>query len=512
MVRLVADGGHITRESAARELLARRRARESLIEFTRYTKPDFEDARHHHMIADTLEAAERGEIRRVIIMAPPRHTKSELASRRFPAWYMGRNPTKQIITSPYAAEFAQDFGRDVRDIVAGEDFACVFPGVRLASDSTARGRWHTTDGGVYVSVGVGGPITGRGAHLALIDDPVKNRQDADSEIIRESVWRWYTSTLRTRLMPGGVIVLVLTRWHEDDLAGRLLDAAAHGGEQWEVVSLPAVAVTNDPLGRKRGEALWPAWYPNEELDRIRSAVGPRDWSSLYQQNPIPDTGGQFERGWFKWYEPKELPERLNHYGASDYAVTEKGGDWTEHGVVGVDESGELWFRDWWSGQEAPDVTIEAKLDLAHQWKTLAWYGEKGVIEKAIGPATQRSMRDRQKSGKPSWTTMEYLPSTTDKIARVASFRARAQAGVVHLPRGVRWAEELVAQLCAFPMGRHDDKVDVCGLIGRALDEMADAQPKAPSKPAPPKPFTGDWLDRFDAQDAARSRERASYYE
>lgn len=505
----MADG--ITRAAAARELLDRRQSRESLIAFTRYTKPDFEDGPHHRLIAEKLEAAERGEIRRLIIEAPPRHTKSELASRRFPAWFIGRNPRRQIITSTYASEFAQDFGREVRGIVGGEDFARVFPGVGLAGDSAARGRWHTTAGGVYVAVGVGGPITGRGAHLALIDDPVKNRQDAESEVIRESVWKWYTSTLRTRLMPGGVIVLVLTRWHEDDLAGRLLEAAKHGGEQWDVVCLPAVAEANDPLGRQPGEALWPAWYPREELDRIKSAVGSRDWSSLYQQNPVPETGGQFERGWFKWYDPEELPPRLNLYGASDYAVTEKGGDWTEHGVAGADEGGHLWLRDWWSGQEAPDVTIEAKLDLAHQWRTLEWFGEKGVIEKAIGPATNRAMQDRAKAGKPSWTAMTYLPTTGDKVARVASFRARAQAGAVHLPRGKRWAEELVDQLCAFPAGRHDDKVDVCGLFGRALDAMADAQPAKPERPKPPEPFTDAWYAARERADAADEHTRDRYY-
>lgn len=502
----MADGCHITPALAAKELLRLRRSRTSLIDFTRYTKPDFEDAAHHRLIAEKLERVERGECKRLMIFAPPRHTKSELASRRFPAWYMGRHPDHQLITATYAAEFAQDFGREVRGIVSSDDFARIFPGVQLADDSQARGLWHTTAGGVYVSVGVGGPITGRGAHIALIDDPVKNRQDADSEVLRNSVWKWYTSTLRTRLMPGGAIVLVLTRWHEDDLAGRLLDAAEHGGEQWETVTLPAVAEADDVMGRSPGDALWPEWYPVEELDRIKAAVGARDWSALYQQQPVPDTGGQFERSWFQWYETNELPERLNYYGASDYAVTVKGGDWTEHGVAGIDADGEIWMRDWWSGQDAPDVTIDAKLALAHQYRTLSWYGEKGVIEKAIGPATNRAMRDSKR-----WTAMEYLPTTGDKVARVASFRARAQAGVVHLPRGQRWADELVQQLCAFPAGKHDDKVDVCGLIGRALDLMADAAPPPPKKEPPPEPFTEAWMNARDNADARSDAEKSRYY-
>lgn len=503
----MADGGHvITPATAAAELLARRKARSSLIAFTKYTKPDFDDGAHHRLIAEHLEAVERREILRLIITAPPRHTKSELASRRFPAWYLGRNPKHQLITSTYAAEFAEDFGREVRGIVAEPDYQRVFPGVRLAGDSAARGRWHTTEGGVYIAVGVGGPITGRGAHIALIDDPVKNREDADSQIKREALWRWYTSTLRTRLMPGGAIVLVLTRWHEDDLAGRLLDPM-RTGEQWTVLNLPAEAEANDPLDRPLRAPLWPEWYPSEELSRIRDAIGVRDWTSLYQQRPVPETGGQFERAWFRWYDPDELPARLNNYGASDYAVTVKGGDFTEHGVTGVDEEGHLWLRDWWSGQDATDVTINAKLDLAHKHKTLAWYGESGVIEKAIGPATNRAMLDRQKAGKPSWVAMEYLPSTQDKIARVASFRARAQAGAVHLPRDQRWAEELVEQLCAFPAGRFDDKVDVCGLFGRALDDMADAQPKSAPKPPPPKPFTDAWFAARDRAEDPNTNQR-----
>lgn len=501
----MADGG-LTVADAARELLARRRGRDSLIGFTRYTKPDFQDGAHHRLIADKLEAVERGECRRLMIFAPPRHTKSELASRRFPAWYLGRHPDRQVITSTYSGEFAQDFGREVRGIVGSEEYARLFPGVRVSDESAAAGRWHTNQHGVYVAVGVGGPITGRGAHVALIDDPIKNRQDADSETIREGVWRWYTSTLRTRLMPGGAIVLVLTRWHEDDLAGRLLKAMEQGGEQWDVVTLPAVAEADDVMGRPLGAPLWPEWYPSLELESIKAAIGPRDWSALYQQQPVPDTGGQFERGWFSWYDPEELPAQLNRYGASDYAVTVKGGDWTEHGVAGIDQQGELWMLDWWSGQEAPDVTIEEKLSLASQHKVLEWYGEKGVIEKAIGPATNRAMRD---SGR--WVTMTYLPTTGDKIARVASFRARAQGGAIHLPRGKRWAEELVLQLCAFPAGKHDDKVDVCGLLGRAMDLMADARPPEVKKPDPPEPFTDAWFAARDKTDAATQAERSRYY-
>jgi hypothetical protein len=192
---------HVSPAQAAREVLARRKARKSLIDFTAYTKPDFEPSDHHLLICNALERVERGEVSRLMIFAPPRHTKSELSSRRFPSWYLGRNPTKQIIASTYNQDFASDFGRDVRGIIGSQEYTRLFPDVRLKQDSKAADRMHTEQGGVYISVGVGGPITGRGAHVALIDDPIKNRQDADSETYRERVWQWYTSTLYTRLMP-----------------------------------------------------------------------------------------------------------------------------------------------------------------------------------------------------------------------------------------------------------------------------------------------------------------------
>ena len=227
--------------AAATELLARRHAREDLIGFTTYTFPGFEVARHHSVIASKLEAVERGEIDRLMIFCPPRHSKSELASRRFPAWFLGRHPGNQIICCSYGDDLAHEFGRDVRNIVAGDEFSRVYPTVSLAPDSQAANRWKTAQGGSYLAAGVGSGITGRGAHVLLIDDPHKDRAEANSQTVRDGIWNWYRSTAYTRLMPGGAIVLIQTRWHEDDLAGRLLQAQENGGDRWEVVSLPALA-------------------------------------------------------------------------------------------------------------------------------------------------------------------------------------------------------------------------------------------------------------------------------
>ena len=291
---------------AARELVRRQDAAEDLISFTEYSHPQYKTAAHHRLIAQKLQQVERGEISRLMIFMPPRHGKSELASRRFPAWYLGRHPERQIITASYNADLASDFGRDVRNIVGSADFRNVFA-ITLAQDSQAANGWHTNKGGSYVAAGVGTAITGRGAHILLIDDPVKDRADADSELVRKATWDWYRSTAYTRLMPGGAIIIIQTRWHEDDLAGRLLDSS------WDVLSLQALAEDDDPLNRKVGEALWPAWYNREVLDRTRTVVGDREWSALYQQKPQADEGEYFKREWLRYYQ--DLPENLRYWGA-----------------------------------------------------------------------------------------------------------------------------------------------------------------------------------------------------
>lgn len=457
-----------SRQAAAFELLARRKARAGLIDFTTYTKPDFAAAQHHKQIAEALESVERGECDRLMIFAPPRHTKSELASRRFPAWYLGRHPDKQLIAATYSGDFALDFGRDVRGIVQGEEFKALFPDVSLASDSQAANRWHTNKGGVSVYVGVGGPITGRGAHIALIDDPFKNREEADSEVRRETVWKWYTSTLRTRLMPGGAIVLILTRWHEDDLAGRLLEKQR---SEWKVVELPAIKDEGQP----QEAALWPEWYDLNSLKRIRADIGPRDWSALYQQKPTPDDGTYFKREWFRFYD--EAPKHLHRYLCSDYAVSEGKGDWTEHGAFGLDPDGNVYVLDWWSGQTSADVWIETLLDMVQAHKPLATFGESGVIRKAVEPYLIRRSRERK-----AFSRFEWITRTGDKAAMARGFQARASMGKVYLPR-TQWAEDLLTQMLSFPAGKHDDKVDVCALLGMAMDQ---AHPAIASSVAPKK--------------------------
>jgi predicted phage terminase large subunit-like protein len=293
---------------------------------------------------------------------------------------------------------------------------------------------------------VGTAVTGRGADIALIDDPFKDREEADSERRRELVWDWYRSTLYTRLMPGGAIVLIQTRWHEDDLAGRLLEQERG---QWDVLELPA-------LHPERG-ALWPEWYDEAALLRIKDTIGPREWSALYQQQPQPDEGTFFQRDWFSHYD--KLPD-CRFYGSSDYAVTDGGGDYTVHTVWGIDAKGDIYRAAQWRGQTASDEWIEQKLDLIAKWKPLCWFGEGGVIQKAVEPMLRRRMRERNVHCR-----LEWFSSVHDKPTRARSFQAMAATGRVHFERGADLSEFLV-----FPAGKHDDEVDTASLIGRAIDQ------------------------------------------
>lgn len=442
-------------QQAAQELLKRRKSRGSLLAFTEYTNPAYVAAGHHSLIAEKLEAVERGEIKRLMICMPPRHGKSELASRRFPAWFIGRNAGKQIIASSYNSDLANDFGREVRNIVHSPEFGSLFK-TQLAQDSKAANRWHTDAGGMYVAAGVGTAITGRGADILLIDDPFKDRQEADSEITRQRVWDWYTSTAYTRLMPGGAVIVINTRWHDDDLSGRLLAEQDNGGDQWEVLSLPAID--------KQGDALWPEWYPMERLEQIKGVLPARDWNALYQQNPIPDDGDYFKAAWFQEYD--ELPPNLRVYGASDYAVTDAGGDYTEHGIAGVDGSNNLYIIDWWKGQTASDVWIEAKCDLIVKHEPVRWFGESGPIRRAVEPFMLKRMQERM-----AYCVLDWLPSIADKPSRARSIQGMASMGKVFLPKKAPWKQELLNQMLRFPAGKHDDGVDVMSLFGRGAMHM-----------------------------------------
>lgn len=410
-----------------------------------------------------------------MLLVPPRHGKSELASIRMPAWYLGRQPHKQFLSVSATDALASDFGRSVRNTINSAEYRAIFD-TTLAEDSQAKGKWHTSDGGIYYALGIGGSVLGRGGDVVLIDDPFGSMQEAQSELERKNVWDWYTGTAYNRLMPGGAIVVINHRMHEDDLCGRLLAQQAAGGDKWEVVELPAI--------NEAGEALWPDAYPIEALERIRRNSQARFWSALYQQRPAPDEGDYWKKDWLKPCKLADLPPlaHCRSYGASDYAVTSDGGDFTCHGVMSIDYEDRMYLRDVWRKQASSDEWIEAFCDMVIANKPLGWAEEQGQIRAGVGPFLDRRQRERK-----AYVAREQFPTRGDKAVRGQSMRGRVASHGLYVPIDAPWYPALVSELLSFPAGKHDDQHDMLGLIGQLLDKMTTGvKPKPPEKmlPAP----------------------------
>lgn len=463
------------------EIDRRLKAQASLIEWIGYRQAVYAPASHHRLLIDRLEAVERGDIERLMVCMPPGSAKSTYCSVEFPAWYLGRNPKNSVIAASHTQELAERFGRRVRNIVASGEHAAVF-GNGVAEDSAAAGRWDTTAGGEYFAAGVGGAITGRRADLGLIDDPVKSREDADSERSREKAWDWYVNDFTTRLKPGARQIIVMTRWHEDDLGGRVLERER---DRWHVLELPMEAMPNDPLGRKPGERLWSDWFTPEMVAAAKLDV--RSWHALYQQQPASEDGDFFKAEWFREYDA--VPENLHIYGASDFAVTAGSGDYTEHGVFGIDPQGQHYLIDWWRGQESADVWIDALCTLILKHGPLCWFGEAGPIRRSIEPFLLKRMNERTAACR-----FEWLSSIHDKPTRARAFQALASMGKVWVPAKAQWKADVVGQAVRFPAGRFDDAVDVLSLYGRGLEFVCSAKVRTP-KTEPKRIWrgSGSWM-------------------
>lgn len=738
---------------AAQLLQSRRTARVNFASFCEYIVPEEPPALHHRVICDALDKVISGEIRRLMIFCPPGSAKSSYSSVRFPPYYLGRNPTNNIICGSYGEGLSTTFGRKVRNIVDGKVYHELFD-VSLAEDARAKGEWETVDGGSYYACGVGSGVTGRRADCGIIDDPVKGQKDADSILVRNETWNWYKSDFFSRLKPNASQIIIQcmtgdtrvtmsdgsykdlkdinvgdnvatyddgelssskvlnwksqgndsvykiktksgiiaranerhpflveregklqwirlkylnvgesvlrvtgengktnfvakmaaiklpaakgcvhrtttkndglmeyvhhlqekspllglmqnsstatvsalmtticcsrvrmedvlfasvaqkmqeilstgtifsalttamnriksegffattvtwlsgagkhqkyssqqqdtseftldavesieydgveevfdiqventenfianglvshnTRWHEDDLSGRILPEGWNGesgefegfdGQMWTVISMPAEACDNDILGREKGEWLWPDFFTPEvweEIKHVQTNKGTdfRIWGSLYQQQPQPDVGVYFKREWFEEgrYKLGEHPETTD-YGASDYAVSDGKGDYTEQGVAGFDKDFDLWFKDWWSGQTTADVWIDKQIKLAKKHKIYHWLSEVGVIRRAVEPFLNKRKTEMMRSGEGQFFTMHWMPHIGDKGANARAFQALCAEGKVHIPR-CEWGDELIDQLVKFipKTNFRDDKVDVCGLFGRILD-------------------------------------------
>ena len=470
----------INPSEAAKELLARRRARSGLAGYCEYLMPQA-PAEHHLYLIAALERLERGEIDRLLVCMPPGSAKSTYSSVAFPSWYLAKNPTKSVIAASHTADLVEGFGRRARNLMASKEHQNLYE-VQVAADSSAAGRWATTSGGGYYAVGVGGSVTGRRADLMIVDDPIRGREDADSERVRAKTWDWYVNDLLTRAKPECKIVVAATRWHEDDLMGRILEREP---ERWTIICLPMLAGVNDPLGRSVGERLWPEWYTEEMVATAQLDV--RSWNALYQQEPAAEDGEYFKHIWMTEYD--DAPKDLHIYGASDYAVTDGGGDYTEHGIFGVDHNGNIYVLDWWRGQTAADVWIEEKCNLIRKHQPLCWFGEAGPIRRSVEPFMLKRMDERN-----AHCRIEWLASINDKTARARSIQARMSMGKVFFPKYSAWKADIVAQLVKFPVGKHDDAVDVFSLIGRGLEYIKDVRKKA-TKPKPERRVstTQSWM-------------------
>lgn len=445
---------------------AKRRARDSMLMFTSYTKPDYEISWHHERMCDALDKFSRGEIKRLMVFMPPRFGKSELVSRRLPAFIFGNDPDAAIIATSYSSDLANRMNRDVQRIIDSPEFGDIFPTVSLSGKNvrtTAQGSYLRNSDifeivnhkGIYRSAGVGGSITGMGGKYLIIDDPIRNQADADSEVYREKLWDWYCSTLYTRLAPGGGILVTLTRWHEDDLAGRLIkQSQEEGAEKWTVISFPAIRedMENHDDPRELGEALWPTRFDATAMSQMKVTVGSRVWTSLYQQKPAPDSGTIIDRSWWKFY--SVAPENFDDV-ITSWDLTFKDGPKADFvvGQVWGKKGADKYLLDQTRARMTFTQTIEAFQNLSKKWPNARTH----LVEEAANGAALISTLKSKISG-----IIAVRPNDS-KINRTKAVAPQIEAGNVYLPEqgSHSWVGELIEEFTSFPYSQNDDMVDSC---------------------------------------------------
>lgn len=430
----------------------------SLLKYAKLMHPNFESPLHLSVLADKLEKVAKGEIRRLCVHMPPRHGKTMLASEFFPAWYLGRYPDRYAVFATYAQELADDVGRKVRNQLLDPKFQQIFPGVTMARDSASIRRFNTNQKGSFFAVGVGGTLTGRGGHLLIVDDPFKGHEDAESAVQRRNVIEWYKSVFSTRQMPGASMIIICTRWHEEDLAGYVLEVAK---EPWEVLSLPAIAEKADPLGREEGEPLWPEKFPLKELMLHREEDGIRIFNALYQQRPSSEQGNLFKRDWWREWTMKDEDGKLTSpeiemivqaYDTSHGEKEQKEGDFTSISTWGIWRDSDntpnvMMLHAYKSRKEYPEMKKDA-MRLYRQFKpdvAICEYKQSGIT----------LVNDLRRQG----IFLTKFSPGTDKLARANAVLVMFEQGRVWYPRRQPWAEDLIDEAAGFPYRKHDDQVD-----------------------------------------------------
>ena len=433
---------------------SREKCEDNFLPFVNEMWSAFIHGKHHEIMAEAFERVVKGELKRLIINMPPRHTKSEFASYLLPAWFLGKYPDKKIIQTAHTAELAVGFGRKVRNLVNSKDYKSIFTDVSLQADSKAAGRWNTNKGGEYFAIGVGGAVTGKGADLLIIDDPHSEQEGASSDInVFNKTYEWYTSGPRQRLQPKGSIVVVMTRWHQKDLTGQVVDASVKrgGADQWEVIELPAIMPSGSPL--------WSEFWKLEELEALRSELPASKWSAQYQQDPTAEEGALVKREWWKEWEYNEPPQCDFVLQSWDTAFLK-----TERADYSACTTWGVFYQE---GEE--DGMLTPNIILLDAYKERLEFPElkKVSMEKYRAYSPDAFIIEGKAAGMPlifelrqmGIPVQEYTPSRgNDKISRVNAVSDLFASGVVWSPK-TRWAEEVIEEFAAFPNAEHDDLVD-----------------------------------------------------
>jgi predicted phage terminase large subunit-like protein len=433
----------------------RENARVDFLDFVRHVWPAFIAGDHHKIMANAFERVAKGELKRLIINMPPRHTKSEFASYLFPAWFLGNHPERKVIQTAHTAELAVGFGRKVRNLFENPDFTEVFPNISLSADSKAAGRWSTSKNGDYFAIGVGGAVTGKGADILIIDDPHSEQEAAMGAYnpdVYDKVYEWYTSGPRQRLQPGGSIIVVMTRWSTRDLTGQIIKSSTQkvGADEWEVIELPAILPSGNPL--------WPEFWPIEQLEALKAELPVSKWNAQYQQNPTSEEGALIKREWWNVWEDDDPPTCTAIIQSWDTAFLK-----TQRSDYSACTTWGVFYHPDSTGNEVPNLILLdslkekyefpelKKVAYEHYWQ---WEPDQMIVEKKASGAPL--IFELRAMGIP---VTEFTPSRgQDKIARVNAVTDLFASGMVWAPP-TRWADELIEECAAFPAGDHDDLVD-----------------------------------------------------
>lgn len=439
------------------------------------SKSRYETKRHHEILAAALEEVYKGTMPRLIVTEPPRHGKTEQISKLFPTWAIGKDPYRSVMFATYNNDFAGDIGRDVRAYFKSDRYERIFPEVKLVKGAASSKLIKFFGGGQYMAIGRGSAATGRGGSILIVDDIIKDAAEADSPIVREKCWNWFTKTFMTRQMTAGAaVIIVMTRWHEDDIVGRLIDPKNPfydkvEASKWKVLNLPFFAETNDPMGRKPGEVLWPERFP-AEFGIAQKRLDPRGFQALYQQRPSPEEGSYFRKPWIKYYQASERPplEDMRIYAASDHAI---GSDKKKHDasvmlIGAVCPNKYLWLLDCYWDRKPPDHTVEQMLKLAKLWNPRFWWAENDAIIASIGPWLQKRKIELGVGG-----VIDPITTRKNKEVIAQSAAGLMQAGRIMFPAKSPWTQNAVAELLSFPQGANDDFVTALSLMGLKVLQM-----------------------------------------